>query len=151
MEGWYWDAPVTEHKKTTIFFISNTRFAYRMTENCYLMLLLPIKIFNSLKRKLHSTQSEAFQNSFLRECVAFSNFQNKILRGQIFLTIFKKTNLIIIFVLFWDNILFILYLGSRQCYFLMQICIRNDSKTYDFFFTNNWTKWHLKLWKKWVI
>lgn len=73
-----------------------------MTKNCYLMLLLPIKIFNSLKRKLHSTQSEAFQNSFLRECVAFSNF-HKLLRGQIFFTISKKktqTNLIIIFVLF---------------------------------------------------
>lgn len=61
-----------------------------MTENCYLMLLLPIKIFNSLKRKLHSTQSEAFQNSFLRECVAFSNFHNKLIRGQIFFTIFQK-------------------------------------------------------------
>lgn len=62
-----------------------------MTKN-YLMLLLPIKIFNSLKRKLHSTQSEAFQNSFLRECVAFSNFHNKLIRGQILFTIFKKNS-----------------------------------------------------------
>lgn len=62
-----------------------------MTENCYLMLLLLIKIFNSLKRTFRdSTPSEAFQNSFLRECVAFSNFHNKRFRGQIFFTIFKK-------------------------------------------------------------
>lgn len=83
MEGRYWDAPVTEHKKQTIFFISNTRFAYRMTEN-YLMLLLPIKIFNSLKRKLHSTQSEAFQNSFFtRMCCILKLLQQTYKRSNI--------------------------------------------------------------------
>lgn len=109
-------------------------------------------MFNPLKRKLHSTQSEAFQNSFLRECVAFSNFY-KLLRGQIVFTIFKKKTksynyfciiLKAIFCLFYicvvDSVIFL-------CQYVSEMILKHTTFPLKIIELNGiW-----KLWKKWVL